>query len=653
VFLSNQLNLVRLKIFLPVLFLLANAYAYAGNKYISEASGNDKNPGTQLLPWRTIAKVSSSAFKPGDSILFKRGEVFYGKLTINNNGAPGNLIYIGAYGKGANPLITGFTTISEWKKSGPNIWESNSEVSSLATLNLVVINGNNIPMGRYPNSGYLTFQSHNDKTSITSSSLTGSVNWTGADVIIRTAHYLIAKGDITSQSSGTLNYSGGYSEPKDNWGFFIQNDVKTLDTQNEWYYNPSTNKIKIYSAALPKNVKIASIDNLISDYNKDYIKVENLALEGANSSAIIFTSANHITITNCNLSFCGVDGIRADGTSSYIDLEHNRVHDCNNAAISFYGLTQSNFIIKYNTVKRTGLSTNAIQSNSNSYGAINCPGNNSLIQYNTVDSSGYTGIQFRGANSEVRNNFVTNSCLIKDDGAGIYTSGKETGKIIEGNIVLNSKGNASGTPSKDLMANGIYVDDLGTYVTVSNNSIANCNSAGLLLHSTNNITITGNTIYNSKGLGFMRGALMIQGDVEGAVRNNHIKNNIFFAKDATQYPFFYYNTISIDDAKSYGVSDNNYYIRPSTDNVLFRVLQSTTNYYNMADWQKFAKGQDAHSVENTTKISSSDEIRFEYNASLQKKKISLDGKYRDIKNSFYDHSITLAPYGSAVLIREH
>ncbi|MGH2647652.1 MAG: right-handed parallel beta-helix repeat-containing protein, partial [Ginsengibacter sp.] len=375
-----------------ILFLLTNVHAYAGNKYISEATGNDKNPGTKLLPWKTIAKVSASVFKPGDSVLFNRGEVFYGKLIINNSGTSANPIYIGAYGNGAMPVITGFTTVTNWEKSGNNIWESSSSVSTLPTLNLVMINEKNIAGGRFPNTGYLTFQSHNDKASITSNALSGASDWRGADVIIRTAHYLIAKGNIIRQVSGTLYYSGGYSEPTDNWGFFIQNDVKTLDAQNEWYYNPSTNKIKIYSKGLPGNIQVASVDNLIYDYGKDYIKVENIELKGANSSGMIFTSANHITIINCNISFCGVDGIRADGTSSYMDVENSKVSDCNNSGIASYGLTQPGFIIKNNIVKRTGLNTNAIQSNSNSYGAINCPGSNALIQYNIVDSSGYTGI---------------------------------------------------------------------------------------------------------------------------------------------------------------------------------------------------------------------------------------------------------------------
>jgi hypothetical protein len=36
----------------------------------------------------------------------------------------------GAYGTGANPIITGFTTVSSWSNLGGNIWESTSAVST-------------------------------------------------------------------------------------------------------------------------------------------------------------------------------------------------------------------------------------------------------------------------------------------------------------------------------------------------------------------------------------------------------------------------------------------------------------------------------------------------------------------------------------------
>jgi len=74
---------------------------------------------------------------------------------------------------------------------------------------MVVINGVNTAMGRYPNSGYMTFQSHNGENSITSNELSGAINWAGAEVVIRKERWVIEKSLINSQYGNTLNYSDG------------------------------------------------------------------------------------------------------------------------------------------------------------------------------------------------------------------------------------------------------------------------------------------------------------------------------------------------------------------------------------------------------------------------------------------------------------
>ena len=268
-------------------FIIFSLAANATNYYFS-VTGNDANNGTSTsTPWQTISKFNSvfSSRNPGDSLLFKRGDTFYGSITISTSGTSGSPIVIGAYGTGSKPVITGFTTVSAWTNLGSNIWESTAAVSTLATCNMVTINGVNTPMGRYPNTGYLTFQSHSGTTSITSSSLTGTPNWTGAELVVRASQWALDRTPITAQSGGTLTYSGSISHtPTDGFGYFIQNDSRTLDTANEWYYNPSTKKIQIYSTSSPTNVQVATQDVLATVYGA-YITFDGLSFTGANSNA--------------------------------------------------------------------------------------------------------------------------------------------------------------------------------------------------------------------------------------------------------------------------------------------------------------------------------------------------------------------------------
>lgn len=74
------------------------------NYYVSN-SGNDNNPGTQALPWKTIARVNSQALKPGDNVLFERNGIWNEELVVSNSGLNGAPITFGAYGNGAKPII--------------------------------------------------------------------------------------------------------------------------------------------------------------------------------------------------------------------------------------------------------------------------------------------------------------------------------------------------------------------------------------------------------------------------------------------------------------------------------------------------------------------------------------------------------------------
>jgi len=104
---------------LPLLLLLLGCSLFAARPalattYYVAAAGNDSNSGTSAAsPWQTIAKVNAATFSPGDSILFHRGDVWYGtSLVAPSSGASGSPITFGAYGSGANPQIKGSIALS-------------------------------------------------------------------------------------------------------------------------------------------------------------------------------------------------------------------------------------------------------------------------------------------------------------------------------------------------------------------------------------------------------------------------------------------------------------------------------------------------------------------------------------------------------------
>jgi hypothetical protein len=76
--------------------------------YLDCAAGNDGAAGTSpATAWKTLAKVGTVVFQPGDSILINRGTTCNGVLQPQGSGAADAPITIGAYGNGVRPMING------------------------------------------------------------------------------------------------------------------------------------------------------------------------------------------------------------------------------------------------------------------------------------------------------------------------------------------------------------------------------------------------------------------------------------------------------------------------------------------------------------------------------------------------------------------
>ncbi|TXK84158.1 discoidin domain-containing protein [Paenibacillus sp. N3.4] len=81
--------------------------------YVDSAGGSDSNNGTGTsTPWKTLTKVNSVTFAPGDQLLFKSGGMWTGQLASMGSGTSGSPIVIGSYGTGNKPILDGAGAVS-------------------------------------------------------------------------------------------------------------------------------------------------------------------------------------------------------------------------------------------------------------------------------------------------------------------------------------------------------------------------------------------------------------------------------------------------------------------------------------------------------------------------------------------------------------
>jgi hypothetical protein len=661
-----------------ILIVLASCFWHAVNAttiYISSSSGNDSHSFTQAqdpsTPWKSIDKLNAEfgKLKPGDFILFKRGDTFYGSIEVTKSGTAGAPITIGAYGSDAKPVITGFTTVDEWVNVGGNIWESAAAVTKLAAVNMLTINGVQFAKGRYPNAnannkGYLTIASHSGSNSVSSDQLSGSPDWKGGIVVLRTNHWVLDTCRVTDHSGKTVKFSPAATyEPKNGFGFFIEDHVKTLDQHGEWYFDPKTKKLRVYFSGNPSSykVKVSSLEDIVECYNDDYITIQDIRIEGANRWGTYHYSASYNTIKNCDILFSGdmaVNAAQADNI--HFTVENSYISDAGNYGINCR-FTGDNQVIRKNTIKNIGLfpGMGGVGAQHRT-GFANTDGNNHIIENNVFDSIGYAGLKFGGNYTTIRNNVISNFTMVVDDAGGIYTGnqsgGDRIGCKVYNNLIFNGRAAVEGTTDETVRpSSGIYTDDNSSGIEIYNNSVWNCGKAGLYVHNSYNLNIHDNLFYNN---GQAQVQFVHDNEKYAPLRNIIFKNNIACSKDSDQRVAFYYTRLN--DIGSFGKVDSNVYARPLNEkDVIIEITYLYTSNANtikhtVDDWKKrYGLDKSSHASPKTfaTAEHMNDSTRFEFNATGSDRAIGLDGTYMDLNKKVYDKTIKLAPYSAALLIK--
>jgi hypothetical protein len=543
-----------------IIFLLLPIKLFAVDYYVSNA-GNDANNGlTTSTAWATLAKVNSFTYAANDRVLLHRGGTWYGSLIINRNN-----VTIDAYGSGSNPLITGYTLAGTWGNNIAGVWQVST--TAKATLNNVIVDGVQVAIGRYPNTGFLNYESIGS-LSITDNQLTGSPNWTGAKAVIRKVRWIYDICPITSHSGSTLNYTNPIGVDNiypgiANFGYFIQDDARTLDISGEWFLNKTTKILSMYFGSTQTSVvKYSTVDTVINIGAFANVTINNINVEGSNEYSIYAKNGSNITINNCSLNNNGGVGIYVWNIPNAI-LTNNTITNNLGNGIFCNNSIATTTLIQGNSINKAGYMHGMGGSGDNKNNGIWQNGNGATIQLNTIQNTGYNAIQYQGNNLNIYKNFINTYCTLADDGGGIYSWANNglnvySNRTVSSNIILNGIGAGLGTDkptSND--ARALYCDGGTNNVYFYNNTIINAD-AGAYLNNTVNVTLRNNTFYNVPiGISMQRFVGTQQ------LRTTDIKANIFYPITSN---LFYWNgwlstpPITIqNDIKALGVIDSNTY----------------------------------------------------------------------------------------------
>ena len=502
--------------------------------YINSKIGNDANNGLAASagaggagPWRTFAKLAKATIAPGDAVRLECGSEWSETLQIPASGTSSMPIIVASNPANCanRPIINGGSTIAATS------WQQHQGYIYKATLA-------DTPLQLYSSSGYLKAAHHPNrgfdataptslylKTAIDSDSFTlgsrqvssyvttgsdlklpaGAALVAGTTVRIRTNAWVIDERKITAISGAklTLDSPTEYAL-KSGWGYYLLGQLWMLDSPGEWHYDASNRQIYAWmpDSRAPTTATVASQLLVgVEITNQKYIQIEGLAIKYV-GVGINMRGTTAIVVRNSSIEDTFDMGADAAYSQSAV-FDRNTFRRVGNNAISGQDndtAVATGMQVLNNTINDSGVTMSGetvLSLPRRTHAAIRS-GLNSVVSGNSVINAGNIGIKVM-ANSTVNNNYIRGACTIQDDCGAIYTSWADNNSTITNNLIERSRGAVEGkTPgSAYTQAQGIYLDESASGVTVSNNSVIDTDN-GIQLHVSFNNKILNNKLYGNR-----------------------------------------------------------------------------------------------------------------------------------------------------------
>jgi len=652
-------------LFFLIISLLIQIRPYANTYYFS-ITGDDNHSAAEAqspyTPWQTLKKASSFNFQPGDSILFKRGDIFNGQLVIHENGTAGNPIVYGSYGSGEKPVITGAVKVTDWEPH-----EGNTFVAGISGwVSQVFIDGNPQTNAREPDNGYFQISeviSEYTKFRASVPDLEGE-DWTGASAHIRSKPWSFDAREVVSYNSSNGTFEIGSKSPYSLHSpqpFFVNNHINAIDQPGEWYYSNSENKlyIQLGDGLSPGdlNIKATTVESGVSIYNAQHIVIKGFTIRYHDIAGIeLYDGSSDIHLINNTIDYpYGYGIVTRDGADQVI--KNNNIFGSNRYGIyckSPGSVIEQNHVSHIGMINRfNGEGISCCQAR-----GIDIKRGNIIVRRNTLDSIGYNAIGFAGTDNLIEENVIRYYCLTTYDGSGIYTWSADyddpgaEGTLIRKNLIIGGSGpggamdfHVDNWGGSDWWFNGIYLDDRTHDIRVVDNTVYNT-YRGIFLHNTKRHIIRGNRVYGS-----ISSSVMLTEDHNGGagtMTDNIFKNNKIFSLNHDVYPLVIKSNFKSTDLADF---DSNKYYNPYSEHNIRLYNSAMDSSMRLSEWRKFS-GDDIHSVENDFFWNASaNYAKFVYNAGHVAKTIPLgDQTWMALNLQHYNKNITLPPFGSRVLL---
>ena len=376
-----------MKKILWVLVLILMIYSVdAATYYVSSSTGNDNNPGTIAQPWQTLNKVNTMAFNPGDTILFKRNDIWNGELRPSTAGTAVNFISYSAYSTGTNPIIHATSN-----------YALNGNKNYIRYSDLILENA--------INAGFVTYSNNQELNNIVSR------NNNGNGYLVRGNNNVFT--NSRAENNQQYGFLGDDNGGTPSIGYTLNNFVATYNKEEGIQFRIANNIV---------------VNNGESSYNGEYPIIEGNGLS--------FTIVNTATINNFHSHHNWGNGLLViDGSSNVNILGGEYNHNIR----GFIDYPASCIRLDTNTANSRVMYVKSHDCESAGF-VLEDGANNNLIAYNLFykNARGGSFSSVPGLNNKIYNNVFYNNVGSDSGGLAIRSSVPVT---VKNNIFLsNNKG---------------------------------------------------------------------------------------------------------------------------------------------------------------------------------------------------------------------
>jgi hypothetical protein len=579
----------------------------ATDYYVSSSTGmNAAGYGTTpSKPVKTIAYLNATfSVQAGDSVYLKSGDVFQEPLILKFSGNSSAHVVYNIYSGSARAVISGFYTLTGGTRMGTsNVYEFYCPGLTSKT-NMLVMDGVMQAMGRWPDTGYRTYQSITS-TTITDSTLPSTPNWTGAYLVAHCEHYIIDTVLITNQASGgvvTVDDAFSATNVSRGNGYFMENDPRTLQmstvTTGRWYNNYTKDSMEVYlPGGLGSHVlQVPILDSLCWFNFNNYNDVYNIDFEGSNEYTVLLNFATGLTMNNCLFRYGAGNCFQFNECPSTNLINDTLNYFQNNGAL-ITGSTSLHCLVSNVQVNHCGLIPGMGQ-RSGGNGNASYTGWYWALGYNTFQgmtilNSGYSGFCFGGDSLTINDCVVDTFCVTKIDGGGFYTNDLSFisytyGRKLTNCLALYGQNLTSGVPRDTSDASfGFYLDSHAQQVRLSGCTGAYNTSGGLFVHGSKD-TSYGNNYY---GNGWTQ---RIIEEYPGIPISGLILKKDQLSTTSSGQVLSVFTTPGTD-LTSFGTVDSNYFAKTDTMDFYYKYSTFSAQTVSFPTWQRLT-GYDAHST---------------------------------------------------------